>query len=279
LSYHQDPTGDERLHALRKSLNAGKLALTTTSVVARIRIHGSGPVSYVLLWMTFPLFNLFLVTLVYHDRTGLRDYSIVASSGVALLFGMLFNAGEILENERQRGTLANLFIAPGPRYAWLAGFQLFAIVESTITAALTLTIATFAFGANLAIDPSSLVVALFLFLVCMWGFSLTMTAIDLSMRSSNQLSNLLVTPLSVLSGTMFPIDDAPRWIRFPAHILPFSYGIQALVDATIHHATISHLGPQLLPLAGFAFLLPILGILSFNRTERRVRQEGSLDLL
>jgi hypothetical protein len=51
-----------------------------------------------------------------------------------------------------------------------------------------------------------------------------------------------------------------------------------LADATLHHAGIRALLPQLVPLAGFAIVLPIVGVLSFRLLERPVRVRGELDL-
>jgi hypothetical protein len=73
-----------------------------------------------------------LVIFIYRDNPALRDYAIIGGIGVALLFGMQYNAGQILDEQRLEGTLGNLFASPGPRYAWLAGFQLYAVVESLV---------------------------------------------------------------------------------------------------------------------------------------------------
>ena len=55
------------------------------------------------------------MALIYRDDPALRDYAVIAGAGMALLFGMQFNASEILDRERQTGTLGNLFVAPAPR--------------------------------------------------------------------------------------------------------------------------------------------------------------------
>src|SRR5262245_7368026 len=105
-----------------------RIALTTANATGQTKIKSTGLGFYAMIWLSFPLFNLFLVALIYRGNPQLRDYAIIGGAGMAMLFGMQFNAGEILDSERRRGTLGNLFLAPVPRYSWLAGFQLFAVV-------------------------------------------------------------------------------------------------------------------------------------------------------
>ena len=63
-----------------------------------------------------------------------------------------------------------------------------------------------------------------------------------------------------------------------ARALPFGYGTQALADASLHNASIPDLAPDLLPLAGFALVLPLVGIAAFGWIEQLVRRRGELDL-
>ena len=70
----------------------------------------------------------------------------------------------------------------------------------------------------------------------------------------------------------------PDWLRYPARVLPLGYGLQALADAALHHAGWRTLAPNVLPLAGFAVAMPLLGALAFAWLERLVRVRGELDV-
>jgi ABC-2 type transport system permease protein len=256
----------------------GRIVLASAYAAGRTKIQTANPVAYVLVWMTLPIFTLLIVGLIYRHDRALRDYAIVGGACLALLFGMLFSAGEILDDERQRGTLGNLFLAPCTRYAWLGGFQLFAVAESLTTAALTFTTGAIAFGLTVDVAPLSLLVTLALFICCMWGVSMMVGAIGVAIRNANQLSNLLFVPILMVGGTMYPIALMPEWLRVPARFLPFGYGIQALVDATTTGASVIDLWRELVPLAGFAAVLPLLGVAAFREVERLTRRRGALEL-
>ena len=251
----------------------------TAITAARNKIMGMGPLFYVMVWSSLPLFLLMSVMLIYRDDTELRNYALVGGVGVSLLFSMLYGAGEILDSERQRGTLGNLFVSPGPRYAWLAGFQIFNLLEAAFSGMVALVTGSLLFGIQLDVNPLSLLVSLLLFIASLWGFSMIAGAIGVAIRNANQLSNLLFSPILMVAGAMYPVDRMPEWLRIPARCLPFSYGMDALVASVTTGASLASLGHDFLPLAGFAIVLPLLGIAAFNRLERMSKRTGSLELM
>lgn len=252
----------------------GEIART----IAVTRIKGMGLVPYTLTWVMFPVFQLLLIALIYRENQALLDYGVVAGAFNALMFTMLFNAGEILDGERGRGTLGNLFLAPCPRFVWLAGFQLFALIEATATSLMTLAIGIVLFDVEIAPNAVVIVVTMVFFIPCLWGFSMIAGAVGVLMRDANLLSNMLFPFLMLLSGMSFPIALAPDWVRIIARGLPFGYGIQALVDALTKDASLMEIRSELIPLAGFAIAFPALGILAFRAVERAVRRMGYLEL-
>ncbi len=256
-----------------------RLVGSVAHATAMQRLRTNGLFFYGLVWMGPALFGTLLVVSIYRDSPALRSYAIVGGVVAALLFSMQYNAGQILDVQRRAGTLGTLFASPGPRYAWLAGFQLFAVAESMVAATITVGVCTAIFGLSVSMDPLTLGVVLALLVMSMWGFSMIVGAIGLALRDANQLSNLLSPFTTLLAGTMFPIDLMPDWLRIPAHFLPFSYGMSALVASVTEHASLADVADDLLPLAGFAVLLPVLGIRAFRAIERRVRDQGALELI
>lgn len=243
------------------------------------RIRLNSLVFYMLVWMAPSLFSALTVVFIYRGSPELRDYAIVGGAGLSLLFAMQYNAGQALDEARRLGTLGNLFVSPGPRYVWLAGFQVFAVIESLVAATFTVGVCAAAFGMSVSIDYVSLMVTVMLLLACMWGFSMVVGSIGLALRDANQLSNLLFPLMTLLAGTMYPIELMPDWVQIPARCLPFGYAMQALVDSVVNDASLSELRGDLLPLAGFAVALPLLGVAAFRAIERRVRMQGTLELI
>ncbi|HVL25208.1 MAG TPA: ABC transporter permease [Thermomicrobiales bacterium] len=250
----------------------------TAVTIAKTRIQGMGVLGYAFTWLTFPLMQTLLLAFIYRDDRELLEYAVVAGAGVAILFALIFNGGEILDSERQRGTLGNLFLAPLPRYVWLGGFQLWAMVEAVVNGTIAVATGAWLFDVPLAINAPSVVVTMMLLGVSLWGMSLVLGSLGILARNANFLSNLIFPFLTLFAGTMYPIDRMPDWIRIPARCLPFGYGIDALVAALTRNATLVELRGSLLPLLGFAVVLPVLGTAMFRMMERAVRAIGSLEI-
>ncbi len=256
-----------------------RITIATAVNIIRIKIQALTLPFYVLTFLGLPFFELVLVALIYRDNHDLRNYAVVAGTGTALIFAMLFSGGENLEGERSRGTLGGLFISPAPRISWLLGFQLSAALEAIPIAVVSVGLGVAIFATPLSVNVPALLLTLVLLIVCMWGIGMMLSALGTAVRNANQISNMVFPILMPLSGTMFPISEMPLWLRIPARCLPFGYGMQALVDAMTKNASIADHGRDLWPLLGFAIVLPILGARSFRRLDRYARLQGHLDMV
>lgn len=253
--------------------------LASWQAKVRERMHERGLAGYLAIWMLRPIFEISLAGLIYgsghHD---LVRYSVVALAANAFVFNTIFYIGEILDGERIRGTLLGLFLAPCSRFAWLSGFTLVGVVETVLVAAVALAFGHFAF--HVPFDPNypALALSLVLFFASLWGLGFVFSAVGVLLKKANQLSNVIFPIATLLGGIYYPVARLPIWLRVPARALPLGYGTQALASATLDHASIRTLAPQLLPLAAFALVLPVAGVLAFNWLERLVREQGELDL-
>lgn len=272
-------TSSDHLATARKRRAYTAVIWETVVTVGRTRIQGMGVLGYALTWLTLPLMEMLILTFIYQNDPALLEYAVVASAGSAMLFALLFNAGEILDGERRRGTLGNLFLAPIPRYVWLGGFQVFAFIETILNACIAVAFGAWAFDVALAINVPTVTVVVLLMALALWGMSLILGAFGIVVRNANFLSNLLFPFLSVIAGTMYPVSQMPDWVRIPARCLPFSYGIEGLVAGLTRQASIVDLWQTVLPLLGFAIGLPILGMLIFSKMETSVRAAGTLEIV
>lgn len=240
--------------------------------------HG-GVAGYLAIWVVRPLFDLAIVALIYGPtRPDLLHYAVVALAANAFVFNTVYNSGEILDRERLRGTLVALFLAPCPRVSWLGGFTLVGVAETALAATVALLFGRLAFGVRFDPDYPALALGALLFLTALVGLGFALAAIGLYVQRANPFSNLISPFLMLLGGAYYPVALLPTWLRYPARALPLGYGMEALARAALDHAGIVALGPQLLPLAGFALALPVAGLLAFRRVERLARRAGELDL-
>lgn len=254
------------------------VAYASWRAMAGERIYQMGVGAGILVLLAIPLFQVGVLYLLYGSGSALVSYVVVAQAANAFVITALFFVGEILDRERMKGTLAALFLAPCTRYAWLSGFILAGLIETTLMATVILLFGKLALGVQFQPNVPALAVTLTLFLAALWGCGVVFSGIGLLIRKANPLSNLLYSFVILLGGAYYPVSALPEPLHTLARMLPLGYGMQALADAALKDASFRDLAPNLLPLLGFAIALPVLGILSFRMVEQMARVRGDLDL-
>lgn len=230
-------------------------------------------------WVVFPAFPVMIIGLIYRGaRPDLLGYVVIAAAANTVAQNLTLYLTTLLDEERMNGTLVGLFLAPCPRASWLIGFTLGGILDSLISAIVVLGVGMVAFHIRLDPNYPSLVLTGLVFLIAIGGLGFILTGLGLLIRDGGTLSNLVFPIFAFLGGVWYPVALLPIWLQVPARCLPLGYGMQALASASLHHAGITDLAPQLIPLTGFAIVLPLFGIWMFSFIERRIRIQGQLEL-
>jgi ABC-2 type transport system permease protein len=155
------------------------------------------------------------------------DYFYPGALIMIVLFTSIFTMMSVIE-DRKEGFLLSVLVAPVPRTAIVMGKVLGGTTLSAIQGLIFLVFAPFA-GVHLG-PMQLLLVAVVVFLV---SFSLTALgfAIAWPMDSSQAfhgIVNLFLIPLWLLSGALFPLTGASKWIQVIMRINPLTYGVSAL---------------------------------------------------
>ena len=246
--------------------------------MTRERLRG-GLDGYLLYAVANPVFGVAIAALVYaRGRTDLLGYTVVAMAANGLTTAAVYYVGVLLDNERSRGTLVGLFLAPCPRAGWLCGYALVGLLDAALGAAATLAAGALIFGVRYAPDVPALLVSVGLLTVSLGGLGFVFSAIGLLTRRSSELANLVWPFALLLGGAAYPVALLPDWLQYAARLLPLGYGMQAIADAALHGASIADLSAHLLPLAGFAVVTPVIGVIAFAQLEKLARHRGELDL-
>ena len=252
------------------------LAAFTTMFRERFHLYGK---AYALDWMIRPIFDVSIAALIYFKGpTDLAAYVVVAMAANQFLFTSIFFVGEILDRERVRGTLPGLFLTPCRRITWMAGYAAAGLGETLGRIIIILTAGALLFDVRLDPNFLTLVVVFPLFLLSLSGLALTLSGVGLLIKRSNALSNLISPVIILLGGVYFPVSELPDPLLWLARALPLGYAMEAITAAAIEHATLAEVQSSLIPLAGFAVVSPIIGVLAFSSLDTLVRRRGEVDL-
>jgi ABC-2 type transport system permease protein len=83
-------------------------------------------------------------------------------------------------------------------------------------------------------------------------------------EAANGIAQLIILPMAFLSGSFFPLDAAPRWLRTVSQALPLSHLNQAMLDVMVRGKGPAAVLPQLGILAGFAIVVTLIATRLFR---------------
>ncbi len=146
---------------------------------------------------------------------------------LAVLFTSIFANISIIEDRRE-GFLLSVLVAPAPRLALALGKILGATTIGALQGLLLLPLAPLA-GVSLA--PSALPAVFAMVLLMAFG----LTALGFyfawrlnSVQGFHSIMNVVLMPMWLLSGGVFPVDGSSGWIRWVMTVNPLTYGVTGL---------------------------------------------------
>lgn len=154
--------------------------------------------------------------------------------GMSIIFTAIFSGIELIW-DRQFGFLKETMVAPVSRLNIMIGRTLGGATVATFQGVIVLLIAV-VFGfrpENWLLVP---VAILFMLLVAILFTALgtAIASVLEDMQGFQLIMNFLVMPLFFLSGSLFPLNDAPVVLDVLAKIDPLSYGIDAFRSLLIN---------------------------------------------
>jgi ABC-2 type transport system permease protein len=155
------------------------------------------------------------------------DYFFPGALVMIILFTSIFTMMSVIE-DRNEGFLLSVLVAPVPRSAIVLGKVLGGTTLAAIQGLIFLVFAPLV-GIHLTLGSFGLIV-LTVFLV---SFALTALGFAIawpmdSTQSFHAIINLFLIPLWLLSGALFPLSHASKWMQALMFINPLTYGVEAL---------------------------------------------------
>ncbi len=174
---------------------------------------------------------------------------------LVVLFTSIFTTMSVIE-DRHKGFLQAVLVAPASRSALVLGKTLGGVAIALAQAALFLALMPLA-----GIDPRAVDWPLTFAMLLLASIGLSSMGFGIawwldSTQGYHVVMSVLLIPLWILSGAMFPLEGAARWIGWLMHANPMSYAVSGIRRA-IDHAPQpgSSAALELAVVGGFALLM------------------------
>jgi len=146
---------------------------------------------------------------------------------MAVLFTSIFSTISVIE-DRHQGFLQGVLVTPVKRWTFVLAKILSGATLGMLQAFLLLLVALLT-GVELALGAWTWA------MVLLFGMGLTLTALGFvfawvldSVQGFHGIMNLVLMPMWILSGALFPVDRGPKLLQFIGTVNPLSYAVKPL---------------------------------------------------
>jgi ABC-2 type transport system permease protein len=188
----------------------------------------------------------------------LRTFMFPGVLATSTLFTAMFSAISIVW-DREFGFLREMLVAPVRRASIIVGKSLGGAVVATLQGCLILVLAPL-----VGVTLTPLLVVELIGMLMLLSFMLTALGLVISARvqqlqSVMGIMQMLLLPLSFLSGALYPINNLPGWLNALVHLNPITYAVWPIRDAVFSYLdappeAVATLNP---PLDWFGWPIPV----------------------
>jgi ABC-2 type transport system permease protein len=165
-------------------------------------------------------------------RLSFMDFFIPGMIAMSAMTTSIFSAVEISSRYRETGIFRKLATTPLRRIEWILSRTLYLIVISFIGMGVILGLGIALFGVKVIPDPLSLVLVTTTSMLFS-GIGMILSRFVKDPESAGAAANVITFPMMFLSGTFFPLEQMPAFLRTIATVLPLTYVNNGLRDAMI----------------------------------------------
>jgi ABC-2 type transport system permease protein len=233
---------------------AGALAVTpggiahearaTIMVWRREMIRFGNDKARILAMLLQPLLFLFVMGTGLSSvvRTGggldFRTFLFPGVLAMSVLFGAAFS-GVSLVWDREFGFLREMLVAPVSKGAIIVGKCLGGATTATLQSIIVLALAGVVGVPYEPVLLLTLLVLLFLGALMLTALGALLSSRIKQIQAAMPISQLIITPMMFLSGTLFPMANLPGWLSVLTRLNPLTYVVQPMRAAVFDHLTLS----------------------------------------
>ena len=184
--------------------------------------------------------------------------------GWAVAMSASFGAAATLQGWRQSKLLRRLQLSPISTRTIVAARVAVTVTVALMQMAIFIGLGAAAFGLTLSGSWWMAVPILVIGTLCFMAIGLLAGAIAKTTEGAVNMANFVVLPMAFLSGSFFPLDAAPQWLRRVSDFLPLKHLNAAMLDVMVRGEGPSSAVVPIAILTGFAVVVTLIAARLFR---------------
>ena len=204
-------------------VRAGTLQGVLQSIVQSANVHATGE---------SPAFSL-ETEQVEDESLSVVQYLTPGLLGWAIAMGATFGAAANLVVWRKNGMLRRLRLAPIPTSSIVCSRVAVSLGIATVQTVIFIVVATAFFDLQMSGTAWLSIPLLVCGTLSFMAIGLFAGSISKTEEGATGLSNFIILPMAFLSGSFFPLDDAPGWLQTFSEIFPLKHLNEGMLDVMV----------------------------------------------
>ncbi|MHB8858798.1 MAG: ABC transporter permease [Thermoleophilia bacterium] len=180
-----------------------------------------------------------------------------------LLFGVMLGAEGLLE-ERDKGTLGRLLVAPVSEAAILGGKLVAQFFVAAVQMIILFGVGHFVFGMHLGNSIAGLVLMIAITAFTATAFGILLASVVKTRRQATSVGTLVIILMSALGGSWWPLSIEPQFMQTLGHLTINAWALDGLNALILNGKGLVDILPQASVLFGYGVVCFLIGIKTFK---------------
>ena len=196
-------------------------------------------------------------------------YLLPGSLVLAMFVSVMIGGGMLYIDDKARGVHEGYLVTPITKLELVLGLNLAGAIKAVMTGVIITVIGSLIAGVRTIFNPVTVIGLLAMIVLTALAFNTMMFLLMVRIEDPlvpRAMFGILNTLLFFPSGSVYPIQAFPRWLRAIARVDPFTYAVDGFKCLLLKETTLSAVWPDMLYLTIFAAVTLGIAIPLFKRT-------------
>lgn len=196
-------------------------------------------------------------------------YLLPGSLALAMFVSVMIGGGMLYIDDKARGVHEGYLVTPITKLELVLGLNLAGAIKAVMTGIIICVIGSLIAGVSTIFNPVTMLGLLVMILLTSLAFNTMMFLLMVRIEDPlvpRAMFGILNTLLFFPSGSIYPIQAFPRWLRAIARVDPFTYAVDGFKCLLLKETTLAAVWGDMLFLSIFAAITLGIAIPLFKRT-------------
>jgi len=213
--------------------------------------------------------NITLKVVELYPYIEYMKYLLPGSITLAMFVSVMIGGGMLYIDDKARGVHEGYLVTPITKTQLVMGLNLSGTLKAVLSGVAITYIGSLLAGVGTAFRPDVMLQLMVLIAVTSVAFNTMMFLLMVRVEDPlvpRAIFGILNTLLFFPSGSIYPIQAFPPWLRWIARVDPFTYAVHGFKSLLLKDTGLTAIWPDLLYLSVFGFLMLAISTPLFKRT-------------